>query len=115
MKIKVTGTNYWGRYKTYLHVSLQQQPTPMFAHTILGIQINSQMCFNKFNEVKEVELKEGDYVMLITKKDWKEFGKQTFGHMHYFDGKKLISVYTKKEYKEMENVENNNWKKWFTK
>jgi hypothetical protein len=39
--------------------------------------------------------------MLITKEDWIRSKDYACGHMHYFNGKNLISVYTKKAFNEV--------------
>jgi hypothetical protein len=102
-KFIVTGTNYWGNIKAYLHKTLEdlQAPTPFMTQDIKGNTLYSRMSGEHYNPPKEVELKKGDYIMLITNDVFKkdnhhDFGHMICGHMHYYDGKNLLSVYTKK-------------------
>ena len=101
MKIKITGIKYWGNIKTYLHTSLQDFPTPFDAHDINGNKLYSQIGSSIIlKEAKKVRLKKGDYVMLIANRERVKYGDTACGHMHYFDGNNLISVYTKEKWVE---------------
>ena len=98
MKFIVTGTNRWGNIEVYIHKTLDdlQAPTPFMTKDIDGITLYSRVSWKHYNPPKEVELKKGDYIMLITVDDLKNDKEYVCGHMHYFDGEKLISVYTGK-------------------
>lgn len=96
-KFNIMGTNRWGNIMVYLHKSLydMKAPTPFCTRDIHGNEIFSKMQGENYKEPCEVELKAGDYIMLITPEDVARDGKQVCGHMHYYNGKELISVYTK--------------------
>lgn len=96
----VTGTNQWGNIKVYLHKTLEdmQAPTPFMTSDIDGNSLYSKMSGDHYNPPKKVELKKGDYIMLITEDDLRTEGARVCGHMHYFNGNELISVYTKKPF-----------------
>lgn len=97
-KFIVTGTNHWGRINVYLHKTLEdlQAPTPFMTKDIDSNTLYSKMNGDQYESPKEVELKKGDYIMLITVDDLKNDKEYVCGHMHYFDGESLVSVYTKK-------------------
>jgi len=100
MKVIVSGINQWGMINIYISARLleNQKPTPFSTRDIEGNVIQSRMNGNTF-KAKEIELKKGDYIMLLTDEDLKRDGETACGHNHYFDGEKLISVYTKREFK----------------
>lgn len=112
MKIKVYGVNVWGPVNSkklhenicvFLHQDLKDmgRPTPFSTLDIQGNELHSRIRSNFFAEKRikygEVELAKGDYIMLLPMKDIEEYGDQACGHMHYYDGEKLISVYSKEE------------------
>lgn len=101
MKVLCTGTNIWGVIPIYLSANLKelQRPTPFATNDIHGRTIYSKMFGEDYPEPKMIELKKGDYVMMISEDDIRRDGDMACGHNHYFDGVKLISVYTKQEYK----------------
>ncbi len=100
MKVICTGTNIWGTISIYISAKLQeeQRPTPFATVDIHGNTIYSRMIGITYDQPKEVELKKGDYVMMLSPEDIKRDGDMACGHNHYFDGVRLISVYTKKEF-----------------
>lgn len=118
MKLKVYGVNIYSSPRGEISLATKcvflsqklkdlERPTPFTSQTIEGYGINSRMKSNRLAEMRitagEVELIKGDYIMLLPNKDLEEYGDQACGHLHYFDGNKLISVYTKEEYKDDEN------------
>ena len=98
MKIKVTGFNFWGGKKIFIHSKLTEKelPTPAMTRDRNGKTIYSELKFGHFDEPKEITLKIGMYVMLLLPSELIRDGDQTCGHCHYYDGKYLRSVYNKK-------------------
>lgn len=118
MKIKVYGVNVYSSPRGEISLATkcvflsqklkdEERPTPFSTLTIEGYGIHSRMKSNFLANSRiqdgEVILIEGDYIMMLPKKDIDKYGEMACGHMHYFDGNKLISVYTKEEYQEVEN------------
>lgn len=101
MKVLVSGINQWGTINIYIASRLQemQRPTPFTTCDIDGNEIRSRLQGESYVEPKMIELKKGDYIMMLTDKDLEEYGDMACGHNHYYDGVKLISVYTKEEFK----------------
>jgi len=102
MKILATATNYWDCHVVFIHKRLEelQRPTPFMTRDIHGREIMSRIIFTPIPELEQmVTLKQGDYVMLILDKDIKKDPESYCGHMHYFDGKNLVSVYNRRKYK----------------
>jgi hypothetical protein len=99
MKVKCTGTNHWGPHEVYLHARLAELklPTPFTSQNIHKQQINSRMFGEDYPE-KIIELQRGDYIMLLLDQDIKNH-KYACGHMHYFNGRALVSVYSRKKYR----------------
>lgn len=122
MRIKVCGANSWGGNHTFIHQDLLDAkiPTPISTYDIYGKLIYSEVGNNTkvMNKHKgrivngEVELREGDYVMVLMYGDLQTYKERACGHMHYFDGEQLYSVYsykpleTKEEFKQRELEEN---------
>lgn len=102
MKIKVTGYNIWGGHKIFIHKKLTEmdRPTPAMTRDRNGKTIYSELKGEHFDEPKEITLKIGMYVMLLLQSDLIRDGDQACGHNHYYDGKRLRSVYTKMPCKE---------------
>ena len=110
MKIKVYGVNVWSSPRgevslatkcVFLHQDLKDmgRPAPFSTQTIEGYGLDSRHKGNFLAESRikngEVELIKGDYIMLLLKENIEEYGDSACGHMHYYDGEKLISVYAK--------------------
>jgi hypothetical protein len=111
MKVLVIGINQWGTIKIYIasRLSENQRPTPFSTRDIEGNEIRSRMNGSTFKS-KEIELQKGDYIMLLTDEDLKRDGDMACGHNHYYDGEKLISVYTKRELKkEIPKLDEHPW------
>lgn len=97
-KFIVTGTNHWGTINVYLHKTLEdlQAPTPFMTRDIEGNTLYSRMHGEHYYPPKEIELKKGDYIMLITEDDLENDKEYVCGHMHFYDGENIVSVYTRK-------------------
>ena len=117
MKIQVYGVNVYSSARGEISLATKcvflsqklkdvDRPTPFSTQTIEGYGIHSRMKSNFLANSRiqdgEVTLIEGDYIMMLPQKDIEKYGERACGHMHYFDGEKLISVHTKEEYIEEE-------------
>lgn len=114
MVIKVYGVNVWASPRgevqlaplvpVFLAQRLKdmERPTPFSAMTIEGYGIHSRLSGNKILEDRilngKVILVKGDYIMMLPKADIAEYADAACGHLHYYDGEKLISVYTNEVY-----------------
>ena len=103
MKVKINGYNYWGSIRVYLHSALTQHniPTPFSVRDIYGAEINSRLLGESFPE-QEIELQRGDYVMMLDWDEVKIYKEHACGHLYYFNGYELRSVYTNRIYEPKE-------------
>ncbi len=96
----------WGTHKVYIHSDIRkhEMTTPFTTLDIHGNTIHSKIEFEVFPD-KEVELKHGDYIMMSIESEVKKDGDQACGHMHYYNGRYLVSVYTKNKYRKKTRME----------
>lgn len=118
MIVKVSGSNIYTNFRDkriacFIHQRSvdSKLPIPFRTKSIetpieefgdLDSTMNKDWCLEQRIVNGEVELQKGDYIMMTSKSDIEEYGDRACGHMHYYDGEQLISVYTKQPYEDDE-------------